>query len=293
MTSATSLPPTRTTQGIALMTLAMLSIPLCDGLAKYLSSSYSPLFISWARYAVACLVVLPVAAALHGRRVFPAEQHVFHGLRTVFLVAAMTLYFLAVARIQLATAISAYFVAPIVAMALSIFVLRESMTWRKGISLGLGLVGSMVILQPGGTLDPGILLALGAGVLFALYMIATRQASQASDPVKTLAFQCVVGALLLSPQAVATWAWPAQSDLLFFAGLGLFSAFSHLLSIVAFRLADASTLAPLVYLELVASAAIGYLAFGDIPGPTTVIGAALIVAAGLILLRRRKTATVG
>lgn len=293
MTSATSLPPARTTQGIALMTLAMLSIPLCDGLAKFLSVTYSPLFISWARYAVACMVVLPVAGALHGRRVFPAEQHVFHLLRTVFLVAAMTLYFLAVARIQLATAISAYFVAPIVAMVLSIFVLRESMTWRKGLSLGLGLVGSLVILQPGGSLEPGILLALGAGVLFALYMIATRQASRASDPVRTLAFQCVVGALLLSPQAVATWAWPAQGDLLFFAGLGLFSAISHILSIVAFRLADASTLAPLVYLELVASAAIGYLAFGDIPGPATVIGAALIVAAGLILLQRRRSAPPG
>lgn len=289
MTSTAALSPLRTTQGVALMTLAMLSIPLCDGLAKYLSVGYSPLFISWARYAVACLVVLPVAVAVHGARIFPAEQRRFHLLRTVFLVTAMTLYFLAVAKIQLATAISAFFVSPIIAMALSIAVLRERMTWRKGLSLALGFAGSLVILRPGGSLEPGILLALGAGFFFAVYMIATRQASQASDPVKTLAFQCVVGMLLLSPQAVATWSLPAQGDLLFFAGLGLFSAVSHFLSIAAFRLADASTLAPLVYLELVGSTIIGFLAFADLPGPATVIGAGLIVTAGLILLQRRKT----
>lgn len=273
------------------MTLAMLSIPLCDGLAKYLSLDYSPLFISWARYAVACLVVLPVAVATHGPRVFPAEQRLFHVLRTVFLVTAMTLYFLAVAEIQLATAISAFFVAPIIAMALSIAVLRERMTWRKGLSLAMGFGGSLVMLQPGGDLEPVILLALGAGLFFAIYMIATRQASQSSDPIKTLAFQCVVGMMLLSPQAVATWSLPAQGDLLFFAGLGLFSAISHFLSIAAFRFADASTLSPLVYLELVGSVVIGYLAFAELPGPATVAGAALIVTAGLILLQRRKTAT--
>jgi drug/metabolite transporter (DMT)-like permease len=288
MASSETLSSLRTSQGVVLMIFAMLSIPLCDGLAKHLSLDYSPLFISWARYAVACLVVLPVAVATHGARIFPAEQRVFHLLRTLFLVTAMTLYFLAVAEIQLATAISAFFVAPIIAMALSIVVLRERMTSRKGLSLALGFAGSLIILQPGGALEPGILLALGAGLFFAVYMIATRQASQASDPIKTLAFQCVVGMVLLSPQAVATWSLPAQGDLLFFAGLGLFSAVSHFLSIAAFRFADASTLAPLVYLELVGSAAIGFLAFAEVPDPATLVGAALIVVAGLILLQRRR-----
>jgi drug/metabolite transporter (DMT)-like permease len=97
------------------MTVAMLSIPLVDGLAKYLSVGYSPLFLSWARYAVACVVVLPFAAVLHGRRLFPAERRGAHVFRTVFLVTAMTLYFLSVARIPLATAVSTCFVGPIMA----------------------------------------------------------------------------------------------------------------------------------------------------------------------------------
>ena len=276
----------RPTKGIILMIVAMLSIPLVDGLAKHLSANYSPLFISWARYAVACGIVLPFAAALHGARVFPAERLTAHCLRTVFLVAAMTLYFLAVARIPLATAVSAYFVGPIVAVLLSVAVLKEELTVRKVLSLALGFVGSLVILRPGGTVEPGLLMAFGSGLLFAFYMITTRQASKDSDPVKTLAFQCVAGALLLTPQAVVSWATPALEDLIFFVGMGAFSAVGHVLSIAAFRLADASTLAPLVYVELIGATAVGYLAFHEVPGASTLMGAGLIVGGGLILIRR-------
>lgn len=268
------------------MAVAMLSIPLVDGLAKHLSVAYSPLFISWVRYAVACAIVLPLAAWRHGASFLPTESLGAHALRTVFLAASTTLYFLAIARISLATAISIFFVGPIVAVVLSVFVLKERLTIRKIVSLGLGFGGALVILRPGGTIEPGVVFALGAGLCFALYMIATRQASRGSDAIKTLAFQCAMLTLLLAPQAIWFWSTPLPGDLLLFAGLGVASAASHILSIAAFRLADASTLAPLVYLELIGAALIGYFGFHEVPSLTTLTGAALIVGAGLILVRR-------
>jgi drug/metabolite transporter (DMT)-like permease len=270
------------------MTAAMLSIPLVDGLAKYLSADYSPLFISWARYAVASAVVLPFAAARHGASLLPAERIPAHTLRTVCLVVSMSLYFLAIARIPLASAVSAFFVGPIAAMVLSSVILGERLNLRKVSSVVLGFVGSLVILRPRDGIEPGLLLAFGSGLFFALYMIATRQASQGSDPVKTLAFQCVVGTLLLAPQAVLYGSAPAPTDWLFFLGLGVFSAISHILSIFAFKLAEASTLAPLVYIELIGTSIVGYLAFGEIPGPATLTGALLITAGGLLLVLRNR-----
>lgn len=269
------------------MTCAMLSIPMVDGFAKALSAEYSPLFISWARYMVAGLIVVPLAASRHGWAILPTSRRGAHLLRTLFLVGSMTLYFLAIARIPLATAISAFFVGPIVAVVLSVLVLKERLTIWKLLSLALGFGGALVILRPGGEIEAGLLMAFGSGLCFAFYMIATRQASQGSGPLQTLAFQCVIGALLLTPQAIWAWSLPAADDLLFFAALGAFSAFSHVLSIGAFRLADASTLAPLVYLELIGSATIGFVAFGEVPGWSTLLGAALIVAGGLVLLRQR------
>jgi drug/metabolite transporter (DMT)-like permease len=279
--------PSRLSPGVILMGFAMLTIPLVDGLAKHLSTTNSPLFLSWARYAVASLIVLPFAARIHGSRIFPRERRASHLLRTLFLVAAMTFYFLSIARIPLATAASTYFAAPIIAVVLSVVVLKERMTSRKALSLTLGFVGSMVILQPGGSTDSGILLALGAGVFFAFYLIATRHAAQATDPIQTLAFQCVAGTVLLTPQAIIFWSAPAWNDVLFFVGLGLFSAVSHILSIIAFRHASTSTLAPLVYLELIGAVLIGYVAFRDIPDLPTIIGAGFIVVAGLLLLQRQ------
>src|SRR5436190_16473319 len=76
----------RRLQGVVLMVLAMLTIPAVDGFAKALSVDHSPLFIGWARYAFACLVVMPLAFARHGRQLFPAEQRSSHLLRTVLLV---------------------------------------------------------------------------------------------------------------------------------------------------------------------------------------------------------------
>ena len=278
----------RPTLGILLMALAMLSIPTVDGLAKYLSAGYSPLFLGWARYAVATLIVLPIAAMRHGTRIFPSEGRPSHVLRTLCLVISMTLYFLALARIPLATAISAFFIGPIAAVVLSVFVLKERVNWPKIASLVLGFTGALVILRPGAEVNTGILLAFAAGLCFSVYLVVTRLAAQKSDPVSTLAFQCAIGTLLLTPQAIATWAIPQLNDLGFFLALGIMSAFSHLLSIAAFRFAEASILAPLVYLELIGAGLIGYYAFNELPDSFTVIGAGLIIAAGLILLRRQK-----
>jgi len=232
------------------------------------------------------MIVVPIVMATRGSKIFPSKRLGAHTLRTVFLVTSMTLYFISIAIIPLATAVSAYFVAPIIAVVLSLIFLKEKLTIRKLLSLILGFGGAMVILRPTSDIEFGILLAFGAGAFFALYMIATRQASQQSDPFKTLAFQCVMGAVLLAPQGIWTWTTPALDDLVFFLGLGAFSTISHLLSIKAFGYADASTLAPQVYLELVATAAIGYVFFTEVPELATIIGASFIVIGGLVLIKR-------
>jgi drug/metabolite transporter (DMT)-like permease len=268
------------------MSLATLTIPMVDGIAKYLTASHSPLFVSWGRYAAACLVVLPIALARHGTRFLPDNQYGTHFLRTVFLVAAMTCYFLAIARIPLATVAIAFFVGPILAMLLAVVFLREKLTLRKVLSVVLGFAGALIILRPTGRIEPSLLLALASGAFFALYVIATRLASKHSDPLQTLAFQCIVGALLLTPQAIWTWTTPTPRETTIFAAMGLLSAISHLLSIAAFRHAEASTLAPLVYLELFGAAAIGYLFFGELPGAQVWLGATAILIGGALLLPR-------
>lgn len=272
--------------GLSLMAVAMLLIPFVDGIAKFLTYTHSPLYISWARYAVASLIVLPLAFSIYGRHLFPARNLGAHFSRTVFLMAAMTLYFVAISKVQMATAITAYFIGPIVAVVLTVVFLKERLNARKVGALLLGFSGAIIILKPGGELEPGVLFAMASGICFAVYLVATRQASRNNDPMKTLSFQCFVGTVILTPQALWAWSIPQLSELYLFLGIGLLSAFSHILSILAFRHAEASLLAPLVYLELIGTSAVGYFYFNEAPDFTLWIGASVIVAGGLLLVKQ-------
>ncbi len=270
------------------MAAAMLAIPAVDGIAKHLGQSHSPLFVAWSRYAAATLFVLPVALWRYGpRRALPRRDLGAHLLRTAFLMAAMSFYFLAIARIPMATAAGAYFVGPVVAALLAMLLLRERARRLRLVAVALGFAGAMIVVRPGTGISTGMLFALGSGLCFACYLIATRVAARGSAVLPTLAFQCLVGALLLTPQAIWTFAIPDRTALVLILAMGAFSALCHVLSINAFRYADASVLSPLVYLELVGTAAIGLFVFGEFPDAVTWAGIAVIVVAGLLLTRDR------
>ncbi|MGB3415842.1 MAG: DMT family transporter [Mesorhizobium sp.] len=273
--------------GIALMAAAMLLVPGVDGIAKTLSTAHSPLYISWARYAFASVFVLPWVLAQRGVHFLPREELPAHAMRTFFAAASMCFFFAAIAVSPIADVTSAYFVGPIVAAILSVLLLGEALTTRKIAALALGFIGAIIIVNPAGGIDAGLLLGVVAGVFFALYMIATRK-TRASDPVSTLAFQCLFGAAILSPLAIWNWSLPSMGELGLLFLMGLISAACHFMTISAFRHAEASLLAPLSYLELIGATVIGYLVFGDLPGIRILIGAVLIVAGGLILVQRRR-----
>jgi drug/metabolite transporter (DMT)-like permease len=108
------------------------------------------------------------------------------------------------------------------------------------------------------------------------------------SPGTTLLYTALVGSVLLSLVTPSVWRWPAPSGWVLMVGIGLVSGLSHLLLVAAYRRADAATLAPLNYTQLLWAAIAGWLVFGEIPGGRTLTGAAVIVAAGLWVLWQEK-----
>lgn len=270
--------------GVLLMAAAMLIIPTSDAIAKYLSGAHSPAFLSWVRYVAALGFILPLALVQRGRAPgpTPASQGRYWGaqiLRTAFLVTAMTLYFVAIARIPLADALGAYFIAPIAATLLAAIALRERLDRRKLLAVALGFVGAILVVRPGTETSADILIALASGFCMACYLVLTRATAQDRPPVATLTIQLSLGILMLMPFALLQWTTPTREGLL----MGLVSTLSNLMTISAFRLAQVQTLSPLVYLELIGATALGFVLFGDLPSPLTWAGIAVIVAAGLIV----------
>jgi drug/metabolite transporter (DMT)-like permease len=276
--------------GIALMVASMVVIPLVDATAKYLTAEHSPLFVTWARFAASCLFVVPWAIACFGGGGLLAREGLgIQGLRTLFLAGAMTLFYFAVPHVPLATALGGYFVGPVVASVLAVPVLGERMTAHKTTAVALGFSGALLIVRPGVSAEIGTLFALASGVCFGCYLIVTRTATQTSSPLVILAFQSVFGTLLLTPLAIPAWSWPSTDAIVLIVMMGGLSALSHVLLINAFRLVEASTLAPLVYFELLTAATVGFIVFSEFPEALTWAGIALIVASGLLIAVPRRT----
>jgi drug/metabolite transporter (DMT)-like permease len=283
--------------GVLLMATAMLIIPTSDAIAKYLSGGHSPAFLSWVRYLAALGFILPVALLQHARAPGPARAPASQGrywlaqtLRTAFLVTAMTLYFVAIARIPLADALGAYFIAPIVATLLAAIALRERLDRRKLLAVALGFVGAILVVRPGTETSADTLIALASGCCMACYLVLTRATAQDRPPVMTLTIQLTLGILMLLPFAVLQWTTPTRESLLLILLMGLVSTLSNLMTISAFRLAQVQTLSPFVYLELIGATALGFALFGDLPSPATWAGIAVIVIAGLIVATARPPA---
>jgi len=174
--------------GMLLMTFASLAVPAVDGIAKALSERHSPLFVAWARYAAATAIIVPLLAILYKSSYRIRDDLSFNILRTLLAVGAMLAFFSAIALIPLAAAFGGYFMGPVVAMFLASFTLRERLTGPRWTAIGLGLLGTYLVLEPWAEPNIGTLLAVISGLLFAGYLVTTRAAA-ATPPLDALRFQ--------------------------------------------------------------------------------------------------------
>jgi drug/metabolite transporter (DMT)-like permease len=270
--------------GMALMIVASLLLPLVDGIAKILTENHSAFLIAWARYSAAALVVAPLVPALrHGSRGLAAD-FTSNALRTVLAAAAMTCFFLAIARIPIGTALGGYFIGPVVAAVLAARLLGETIDVGRLGAVFAGLVGAFLILKPGAAFEFGSLMALASGALFAGYLVATRMTASTTPPIDALRFQCLFGAALLTPLAALNWSWPSGQEMLLIGAMGVLSALCHFMVIAAFRHAETAVLSPLIYLELVTALLFGQIVLSERPDLPEFIGIACIVAGGLIVV---------
>lgn len=293
----TSLPSARAGQqgdaspitGIALMLAAMAVVPLMDGVAKHLSATFPVLQVVWARYFFHLLILLPVVLWRHGVSALLLRNPWLQIIRGGFLLGSTILFFAAIAVMPIADALALVFVAPLVVTALSPLVLGERVGPRRWTAVSVGFVGVLVIVRPGlSDFHPGMLLALGAGTVYAFYSLATRKLSGSAPPLITLAYTALLGALVMSAAVPAVWTPPDVRDIAWMALMGALAAGGHFLIIKSFEHAEASLLAPLGYSEIVMATVVGYLAFGDFPDAWTWVGVAIVISSGVYVSVRER-----
>lgn len=274
--------------GIGLMLLSIFMFSFGDALGKFMVATYSVGQLLWLRACAALLVLLPMMWR-HRADFMHLERPWLQLLRVTLSTLEVAAFFWATVYLPLADVITYYLASPIFVTALSPLVLREHVGWRRWSAVLIGFCGVLIALRPSSqTVSWPAMIALGGSLSFAVLMLITRSLRATPDIV--LASSQFMGTFalgaLMSPFG---WVAPGIGSLGLFAAAGLISVGALLCVNRSLKLAPASVVVPYQYSMIVWAILFGYFVFGDVPQVATVVGAAIIIGAGLyIFLREQK-----
>jgi drug/metabolite transporter (DMT)-like permease len=276
-------------RGIVLAVLASVLFGAVDGTSKILAPTQSVAQIVWARYALALPVVLATVRPSEWMSLFSTRHpwlQIVRGITPLTISVGMVL---GVHYLPLADATVLLFAGPFIVVVLSAPFLGEHVPTASWIGVGVGFLAVLLVARPGfSALSHYALLPLASAIFYALLQLITRSLGAAGEKATTtLAWTLLVGGLLSTPFAAATWVHVTQGEWLLMIGLGLVFGVSQLLMIRAFTLAPAGLLQPFNYVQLISAAIFGVVVFGDVPDVWTLVGIAMIICAGIYVARSR------
>lgn len=192
-------------------------------------------------------------------------------------------------ELPMAEAFALIFLLPSFVTILSVIFLKERVGWRRWSAVILGFIGVLIVLRPGfHALKLGHVAALASGFAGAVTIVVLRHLGNSEKRIS------LYGAGLIGPLIVGLvislphFAWPPLRDLVFILSYGLMGAAGNVLMMVSSRLAPASILAPTQYSQMLWGIGLGYGLFGDRTDGIMILGAAVIIAAGLLTFAREK-----
>jgi len=278
--------------GILMMLVAWFIFSFVDTGAKWLAVAGIPAFqLAFMRYAGH----FGISIAMIARGGITADRFKTDHLwavvsRAILLVTATLSNFYALQFLPLTVVSAIVFSSPVIVCFLSIYMLGERVGPWRWCAILLGFIGVLIVVRPfGTTFHPAVLMIVYNATALAFYSMMTRKLS-GIVAVETMQFYMgLVGTLLMLPFAIWTWVQPETSfGMLVLIALGIFGWAGHQLLTNAHRFGTANQLMPFTYSFLIYVAMWGYLFFGTIPDFWTMIGAIVIMCAGLIIWKREQ-----
>jgi drug/metabolite transporter (DMT)-like permease len=283
-------PLSSVTRGVLLMILAILLFTAMDATAKGLIQRYPAPQVIWARFAGQLIFVLLILRAQTGpllRTRFPG----LHVARSAFQFGATGLFFLSLGHIGLAEATALTDINPVLITLGAALFLGEKLGPRRLAGVFVALIGALIIIRPGaGAFTPWALLPLGAAVCYTGNALITRHIGQQESVWTSMLYASIFGTLAGSVTLPFVWVPISLADLAIFALVGALGTGAQLCIIRSFSIAEASVVAPFAYLGIVFAAVWGIVLYDVWPDGWTVIGALVIVTAGLYVWHRETRA---
>ena len=209
--------------------------------------------------------------------------------------AAMGLNFTAAGFLPLPEITAIGFTTPLLIVVFASIMLGERVGVYRISAVLVGLIGVLIIVEPRLTFDAldsaqdammlGVILAITAAACAALAQIQIRKMVQVERTSAIIFYFCIT-ASVFSLSTVGTWVWPSLPQFLILILIGILGGVGQIMLTTAYRYAPASVIAPFDYTAMIFALGIGYFAFSELPSAQTILGAGIVIAAGVFVILR-------
>jgi drug/metabolite transporter (DMT)-like permease len=277
------LPPN--VRGILWLVMGSLAFSINDLFVKSLGESMSPFQMAFFRYGIGFLIMAPVFLRM-GTVGLKTSRPGIHGARLIIACIAQVGVYTAVVYLPLADATALAFSRILFTTIVAVIVLREVVSGGRWTATFAGFIGVIIMVRPGGDIDPIALVAIGGACTFAVANVMIRLMSTTEPPNRILFYYQAGGILVFLPPTVLLWQTPPDLvSWLMALAIGILTAVGMIGFIRGFAVGEASVIGPTEYIRLIFAAGFGLLIFGEVPDGWTIAGALIIVACTSFIAR--------
>ncbi len=277
-------------KGIALMLVTMLTFASQDAITKLLAQDLHVAQIVMVRYWLFAAFATVLIARQPGglQRAVRAHRPWLQILRSAIFVVEVGVFAWVVAHMPLSTAQALFAGCPLMVTALSPLVLGEKVGRLRWLAVCGGFVGVLIILRPGGEdFYPVGLVAVVGTAMFAVYSLLTRLLAKEDRFETSYGYVAWVGCLMASAVGPFIWQNPSPDQIIGLLVIACTGVLGHMMLMKAYEIAPASVLQPFSYTQLVWGIFIGIMVFGEYPDGFMLLGAGIVVVAGIVAMRAR------
>jgi len=282
--------------GLLYAAIGFILLSCGDAVTKTMAGQWAPTAISVARYVLGAVGLAAILAAREGRAGFVVPMPKVQLMRGAAAALATAGFFTSIFLMPLSEAASIILVSPMITALLAALFLGEPVRCETVLASLFAFAGVLVILRPNfAALGWAALLPLFCAAMMSLLMIGNRAVSGRAS---ALAMQFFLAASAVPILLLVTLAgevsgaenfavsWPDWTVLARCAVVACSATAAHFFIYLGTTRAGAATVAPMTYVQLIVALALGWALFGERPDAMALIGAAMIVAAGLFLWRQ-------
>ena len=269
--------------GILLIILATLSFASLDTVTKHAIQLVPVLMLLWFRYAFQAVVTFALRFPVQKTRLFATPNPRFQMLRGVLLLITSACSFFGLQYLPVGEFTAMAMLSPMAAIAMAAWSLKNHVSPRRWVLMGLGLLGVLLVVRPGGQVFGwAVLFPVVLVTAYAWFQVLTSRLSGDENPYTTHFYTGLVGALVMTPIMLFSWDSAALlSYWYWFLVVGFLGTFGHLMLIRAFNRANAVVLTPYLYLQIAFATVLGWLVFRHVPDGLAWAGIAVIAASGV------------